>query len=75
MTCDGWTRLRWDLFQQGVSFFGAKVYDTRADLEKSLVVSILVKQLLAVTGHLRRHSPVSRIRAHADIACGTGAQE
>lgn len=38
-----------------VSFFGAKVYDAREDLEKSFVVLSQVKQLLSVTGHFCRH--------------------
>lgn len=33
---NGWARLRWDLLQQRVGFFGATVYDAREDLEKKL---------------------------------------
>ena len=36
---DGWARLRWDLLQQRVGFFGAKVYDAREDLEKRTLSS------------------------------------
>lgn len=58
----------------GVSFFGAKVYDAREDLEKSFIVLSQVKQLLSVTRHLRRHSPRStRSRSLTSVRTSTGA--
>jgi hypothetical protein len=72
---DGWARLRWDLLQQRVGFFGAKVYTTCRAAQSSRAWSPITATLISGARDAVLVDPLMTIeqgRALADWVAASG---